>query len=64
MFEQIVVVTTLFDFNLAARVCKDLVQREEVQSLILCPGLTHGGIAMVPKAVGGAVPINVVICGS
>lgn len=58
-FEQIVVVTKLFDFDLAARVCKDLVQNEGVQSLILCPGFTHDGIAMVAKAVGRDVPINV-----
>jgi hypothetical protein len=58
-FEQIVVVTPLFNFDLAARVCKDLVQNEGVQSLILCPGFTHDGVAKVAKAVGGGVPINV-----
>ena len=58
-FEQIVVVTKLFDFELAARVCRDLVEKDKVQSLILCPGFTHDGIAKVAEAVGGRVPINV-----
>lgn len=57
--KQILVVTKLFDFDLAARVCKDLVQNEGVQSLILCPGFTHEGVTTVAKAVGDGVPITV-----
>jgi hypothetical protein len=58
-FELITVATPLFDFNRAAMVCKELAEKDGVQSIILCPGFTHEGIAMVRKAVGEGVPINV-----
>jgi hypothetical protein len=58
-FECTMVLSPLFDFNRAAQVCKELVEKDGVQSIILCPGFTHEGIAMVRKAVGEGVAINV-----
>ena len=53
------VVIELMNFNQAANVCRDLVQKEGVQSFILCPGFTHEAIAEVAEAAGEGVPINV-----
>ena len=53
------VVIELMNYNQAANVCRDLVQKEGVQSFILCPGFTHEAIAEIAEAVGEGVPINV-----
>ena len=58
-FEYTMVVIPLFNFDRAAQVCKDLVEKEGVQSISLCPGFSHEGIAKVRSAVGEAFPINV-----
>jgi hypothetical protein len=57
-FECSMVISPLFDFNQAARVAKELVEKQEVQSIILCPGFTHEAVALIRKAVGEAVAIN------
>jgi hypothetical protein len=57
-FEYTVVASPLFDFGEAARVCKELVEKEGIQSIILCPGFTHEGVALVRSAVGEGVPVN------
>jgi hypothetical protein len=36
-----------------------MVEKEGVQSIILCPGFTHEAITLVRKAVGEGVAINV-----
>ncbi len=57
-FEYFLAATPLYDFKEAARVCKDLVEKDGVQSIVLCPGFTHEAVAMIRKAVGEGVPIN------
>jgi hypothetical protein len=58
-FEIATVAVPLFDFEKAASVCKELVEKEGVQSLVLCPGFTHEGVAMIRAAVGEGLPINI-----
>ncbi|MCS7285535.1 MAG: DUF6506 family protein [Anaerolineae bacterium] len=43
----------------AIQVCQDLVKREGVHAIILCPGFTHIEIAELAKAVGENVGIFV-----
>ena len=57
--ELTTVLIELLDFDQAVDVCKDLVQKEGVQSIILCPGFTHQAIARIASAVGGRAAINV-----
>lgn len=57
--ESTMVFVPLMDFERAAQVCRDLVQKEGVQSIILCPGFTSAAVSMVASAVGEGVPINV-----
>jgi hypothetical protein len=58
-FEYITVVTPIFDFDQAARVCKELVEKEGMQSINLCPGFTHEAVAKVRSAIGDGVSITV-----
>jgi len=58
-FEYTMVVIPLFNFDRAAQVCKDLVEKEGIQSISLCPGFSHEGVAKVRSAVGEGFPINV-----
>jgi hypothetical protein len=58
-FEYTTVVIPLFNFERAAQVGKELVEKEGVQSINLCPGFSHEGIAKVRSALGEGVPINV-----
>ncbi|MFO7997122.1 MAG: DUF6506 family protein [Dehalococcoidia bacterium] len=58
-FEYTMVVIRLFDFDQAAQVCKDLVEKEGIQSISLCVGFSHEGVAKVRSAVGESVPVNV-----
>jgi len=57
--ELTTVLIELLDFDQAVDVCKDLVQKEGVQSIILCPGFTHQAIARIASAIGGRAAINV-----
>jgi hypothetical protein len=57
-FEYTMVVVPLFDFEQAVRVGKELVEKEGIQAILLCPGFTHEAAAMMRKAVGEAVAIN------
>jgi hypothetical protein len=58
-FEYTMVVIPLFDFDRAAQVCKDLVEKEGIQSISLCPGFSHEAVAKVRGALGEGFPINV-----
>jgi hypothetical protein len=49
----------LRNIDQAVEVAKDLVQKDGVQSLFLCPGFTHQAIARVVDAVGDQVAVNV-----
>jgi hypothetical protein len=57
--ELTVVVTELRNSDQAVKVCQDLVQKEGVQNLILCPGFSHQAVAKIANAVGERVAINV-----
>lgn len=57
--ELTTVVVPLMDFERAVQVCRDLVQKEGIQSIILCPGFTSAAVSMVATAVGEGVPVNV-----
>jgi NCAIR mutase (PurE)-related protein len=54
-----VAVVEMMNFEQAAKVCQDLVQKQGVQSFVFCPGFTHQAIAKIANAVGEKVPINV-----
>jgi hypothetical protein len=49
----------LRNIDQAVEVAKDLVQKDGVQSIFLCPGFTHQAIARVVDAVGDRVAVNV-----
>jgi len=53
------VVADLENFDQVVDVCKELVQSEGVQSLILCPGFSHEAVAKIANAVGPGVAITV-----
>ena len=53
------VLIELMDFDQAVNVCTDLVHKEGVQAIILCPGFTHQAIARIASAVGGRAAVNV-----
>jgi hypothetical protein len=55
--------TTVFielrNFDQAVEVAKDLVQKDGVQSIFLCPGFPHQAVARVTSAVGDQVAVQV-----
>ena len=53
-----VAVIEMMNFEQAVKVCRDLVQKQGVQSIILCPGFPHGAVAKIAEAVGEKVSIN------
>jgi len=57
--ELTTVVVQLWNFDQAASLARDLVQKEGVQAIMLCPGFTAIGVAKVAEAVGEGVPVNV-----
>ena len=57
--ELTAVVVELMNFEQAVDVCKDLVQNEGVQALILCPGFPHEAVAKIANAVGEGIAVNV-----
>jgi len=57
--ELTAVVIKLMDFDRAVEVCKDLVQKQGVQSIYLCAGFTHQAVARIASAVGGRAAIQV-----
>ena len=43
----------------AVKVCKELVQKDGVQSFLLCPGFTNKGVARIADAVREGISVNV-----
>jgi len=43
----------------AVEVCKDFVEKEAIDSILLCPGFTHSDVAEIAEAVGNKVAISV-----
>jgi len=57
--ELTTVLAELWNFDQIASTCKELVDNEGVQSIILCPGCTHEAVAKVANAVGKGVAVSV-----
>ncbi|GAG38765.1 unnamed protein product, partial [marine sediment metagenome] len=57
--ELTTVVIELTDFDQAIEVVKDLVQKQGVQSIHLCPGFPNQAVARVASAVGGRAAVHV-----
>jgi hypothetical protein len=47
------------DQEQAVEVCQDLVNKECVESFLLCPGFTNKGVGRIAEAVGENVSVNV-----
>ena len=43
----------------AREVCKDFVDEENIDSVILCPGFTHSDVAEIAKVAGSNVAVSV-----
>lgn len=43
----------------AEKVCKDLVEKEEVSSFIFCPGFTNQGVGKISASLGPDISVNV-----
>ena len=46
----------------ALEVCKEFVEKEAIDSVLLCPGFTHRDVAGIAEAVGGSVGVCVARC--
>ena len=57
--ELSVVVTQMKNVEQAVDVCKELVQSDGVQDIILCPGFTHEMVAKIKAVVGEKVAVSV-----
>ncbi len=57
--ELITVAVSLFDFDKAVQVCRNLVLKEGVQALILCAFFSNKEVGRVAEAVGDMVPVFV-----
>jgi len=57
--ELTMVVTGWMNINQAVEVCRDLVQKEGVQAINLCPAFNHEAVAKIASAVGKKVPVSV-----
>jgi len=43
----------------AVGVCKDFVEKVNIDSVLLCPGFTHSDVAQIVKAAGSNVAVSV-----
>jgi len=43
----------------ALEVCKEFVEKEDIDSVLLCPGFTHRDVAEIAEAVGESVGVTV-----
>lgn len=43
----------------AIEVCRDFVEKENIDSVLLCPGFTHSDVAEIVRAVGKNVAVSV-----
>jgi hypothetical protein len=57
--EVTAVVIEFMNFDQAVDMCKDLAQKEGVQSLFLCPSFHHEAVTRVVQAVGPGVAVAV-----
>lgn len=59
-FELTIVMVELMNLDQAVNVCKDLVQDQGVQSIVLCAGFSHEAVGRIANAVGEKVAVSVV----
>ena len=59
MTEVTVVIFEMMNFDQAVEVCRDLVQKEGVRVIFLCPGFTHEAVARIAEAAGEEVAVYV-----
>ena len=59
MLDITIVVIRMLDIDQAVKIAKDLVEKEGVQAINLCPGFNHEMVAKVQETVGGRAAINV-----
>ena len=57
--ELTTVAVSLFDFDTAVKVCRELVLKQGVQALILCAFFSNKEVGRVAEAVGDMVPVFV-----
>jgi hypothetical protein len=57
--EVTMVIIKEMDFDKGVEVCRDLVQKEGVRVIFLCPGFTHQAVARIAEAVGEKVAVHV-----
>jgi len=43
----------------ALEVCRDFVKRENIDSILLCPGFTHNDVAEIARSAGNNVAVSV-----
>ena len=58
-YEFTAVLVELGDLDEAVEACKDLVQNQGIDALILCPAFTHEEVGRIVSAVGVDIPISV-----
>ena len=58
-FESTNIIIRLGDYDTAVRIAKQMVEKEGVNSVSLCPGFTHSGVAKVAEAVRGRAGVTV-----
>jgi len=47
------------DFKEAIEVCEELIEKENINAVLLCPGFSHNDIAEIVKATGRKVAVAV-----
>ncbi len=57
--EHTVVLVGLMNIKQAIDVCKELAQKDGIQSITLCAGFSHDAVGKIASAVGERVAINV-----
>lgn len=45
--------------NQAIRVCRNMIEEEDIHSIILCPGFTHRDVAVIAEEIGPGVGVSV-----
>jgi NifB/MoaA-like Fe-S oxidoreductase len=56
--EDMVVVVPLFEYDEIAKTCRELADHG-VREIILCPGFSHEGVAIVSRAVKGRAAVAI-----
>ena len=59
MIEITTIVVKFGDINEAVTVAKEMVEKEGVHSISVCPGFSHEAVAKISQAVGGRAAVNV-----